>query len=45
MVMVRFRLGGFAEEKTKARVEVLRGIGKAFVFGGTVIKGGGMYGL
>jgi len=26
-------------------VDVLRGFHKAFVFGGSVIKGGGMYGL
>lgn len=30
---------------TRTRVEVLKGIGKAFVFGGSVIKGGGVYGL
>jgi hypothetical protein len=26
-------------------VEVLKGIGKAFAFGGSVIRGGGVYGL
>lgn len=45
VVLTRFRYGGFGEERTRTRVEVLKGIGKAFVFGGSVIKGGGSYGL
>lgn len=45
VVLSRFALGGFTEENTKARVEVLRGIGKASAFGGSLIKGGGVYGL
>jgi hypothetical protein len=45
VVLSRFSLGGFGEERTQTKVEVLKGIGKAFVFGGSVIKGGGVYGL
>lgn len=45
VILTRFALAGFREESTKTRVEVLKGIGKAFVFGGSVIKGGGVYGL
>jgi hypothetical protein len=45
VILSRFALGGFREENTKVKVEVLKGIGKAFVFGGSVIKGGGIYGF
>lgn len=45
IVLTRFTLGGFGEQSTKGKVEYLRGIGKAFVFGGSVIKGGGVHGL
>ena len=41
----RYQLGVFADETTKAKVQVLRGISKAFAFGGSVIRGGGIYGL
>lgn len=45
VIITRYQLGGFAEETTKAKVQVLRGISKAFTFGGSVIKGGGIYGF
>ncbi len=38
-------MGGFQQQATKTKIEVLKGVGKGFIFGGTVIKGGGAYGL
>ena len=45
IIITRYQMGGFTEQTTKTKVQVLRGISKAFAFGGSVIKGGGMYGF